>query len=194
MRLMAYLPDEKYWFGDNKEEAFLFANFFIKLKLLDYLKDNPQFLELYEIDNFDRPDVIAHKLYKNSNLFWTLFLANDVYDPKDWLMSDRSLDTYTKRRYGEKRFDVAFHLRNGVISSPEAAQVALHKNPFNTVDSDPNEDSFNVTDPNSYQEVTNFAAEEMANDSKRFIRAIRKEYMSAFLRHVEQVIREAGNV
>lgn len=186
MKYFAQFPLSEYWFVSD-EDSFYHRDLFIKVKISDYLKDNPKFLNTHVIRSYERPDEIANKLYGNSHLYWTIFLANDILDPKEWLMNDRTLDKYIQYKY-ENTHDIHHYTRDGVVADLRSAQIQVNRNPFGTVDSDPNPE-FDILDPATYYGVTNAQYEDDVNDEKRIIRAIRPEYMTSFLKDVERKIK-----
>jgi Base plate wedge protein 53 len=187
MKIFNKLPLINYWFKDD-EEYFFTRNIFIKLKIIDSLKDNPSFLTSYVLNSYERADVVAHKIYGNSNLFWTLYLANDILDPQDWIMDNKTLGQYTKEKYDNE--DSTHHIeRKGEPADYRSVQILTSKNPFKTIDSSPDND---LTNPNSYTPVSNYQYEERNNDSKHIIRAIRPEYMLVFLQDIEKKLRDVN--
>ena len=57
----------------------------------------------HELQEGDRPDVVASKLYGDGDLHWVLFLVNDIENYYDWFMSSESfeqhIDSYYKGQY-----------------------------------------------------------------------------------------------
>jgi len=184
MKLFKKLPLQGYLFKDD-EDYFYFRDIFIKLRVLDSLKDNPTFLTTLTLNSAERADIVAHKMYGNSDLFWTLYLVNDIMDPSEWIMDSKTLDIYIKDKY-DNPGSTHHYTKNGEIADLRANQIMVNKKPFGTTDSDP---KFDFIDPTTYYPVSNAQYEETINDSKRIIRAIRKEYMPAFLVDVEKKLR-----
>jgi hypothetical protein len=184
MKLFKKLPINGYIF-DGDDDYFFFRDIFIKLKIREGLANNPKFLTTHVLNSYERPDVIAHKLYNNASLFWTLYLVNDVVDPKEWLLDGRTLDRYTAEKYDNSGATHHYE-RNGSVADYRSTTIMTTINPFGTVDSAP---EVNFTDATTYYPVSNSEHEEKINDSKRIIRAIRKEHIDNFLRDVENKLR-----
>jgi len=187
MKLFRKLPLQGYLF-EGDEDFFYFRDIFVKLRILDSLKDSPIFLTTLTLNSAERADIIAHKMYGRSDLFWTLYLVNDIMDPSEWILDNRTLDTFVKKKY-DNPSETHHYSKNGVVSDLRANQMMINKRPFGTTDSDPD---FDFIDPTTYYPVSNTQYEETVNDSKRIIRAIRKEYMTSFLVDVEKKLREAN--
>lgn len=184
MKFFRQYPLAKYWF-ENYDDNFMFRNYFIKVELLGYLRDNPTVLTNYVLKADERADVLAHKLYGNSDLYWTLYLVNDILDPKDWVMGSSRFNEYIKEKYLNED-EVLYTVRNGEYADLRTNQFMVQKNPFNTIDSSPDT---SLTDPLTYDKITAVESEIRANDNKRVVKAIRKEFMPAFLRDFERKIK-----
>jgi hypothetical protein len=82
---MAYFskfPKTLYSFGDGK--VALAQNLTVYAEIIDELKQNSAYYKPYNIITGERPDQVAFKLYKDPNLYWTLFLLNDTLREKGW--------------------------------------------------------------------------------------------------------------
>lgn len=174
MNLFQKLNVIDYQFGAEWQQV---RNVFIKLRLLDSLKGNPQFLTTYTLHAEERADVVAHKLYGDSELFWTLYLVNDIIDPTDWIMPATMLDSYVKEKYDNPYGSIVAE------DTTTAEDWFLKRKPFGTVDSNPQDRR------TQKHATTPYAVEEAANDAKRIIRAIRPEFMQAFLKDAEDKLR-----
>jgi hypothetical protein len=53
----------------------------------------------YEIQDGERPDVVATKLYGNPDLHWTFFLVNDIDNYYDWHMDNETFEKYINKKY-----------------------------------------------------------------------------------------------
>ena len=82
---MAYFsnfPKTFYSFGDGK--VALTQNLTTYAEVVDEIKNNGAFYTKYHIVTGERPDQVAFKLYKDADLYWTLFLINDNLREKGW--------------------------------------------------------------------------------------------------------------
>ena len=184
MNMFKIFPIEKYWWG-NEEADFKFRNFFIKAALLEYIRDNPDVLSNYALRGNERPDVMSYKLYGTSDLHWTIYLVNDIVDPRDWALPMGAFERFLKDKYDD--VDAHFYsTRNGEFADLKTNQFMVTQNPFGTVDSNPDP---SLTDPQTYSNITYRDYERMKNDSKLVVKAIKKEYMPAFLSDFENKIK-----
>lgn len=53
----------------------------------------------YELQEGERPDVTASKLYGNGDLHWTFFLVNDFQNYYDWYKSSQEFESYIGKKY-----------------------------------------------------------------------------------------------
>lgn len=170
MKLFSKLPLTEYRFSqDNWLQV---RNVFIKLGLLESLRDNPAFLTTVTLNSAERADVLAHRLYGDSNLFWTLYLVNDIVDPSDWIMDDYTLSRYVKAKYDNP---MGTH---SVTNDAGTSRIINKGSPFGTVNM--------KHDTTRNSSLSNQQYEEEVNERRRTVRAIRKEYISAFLIDVER--------
>lgn len=84
-------PITRYRFG-NEETTVGFQKLNAYIDLIDQVKDLSTYYELYDVQEFERPDTLSHKLYKTSNYGWTFFLLNEKIRKHGWPMSN--LDLY----------------------------------------------------------------------------------------------------
>ena len=74
----------------------------------------------YEIQDGERPDIVASKLYGNPDLHWTFFLVNDFENYYDWHMDNQTFERYIKDKYkgtylvAHNRTDILEQLSTGV--------------------------------------------------------------------------------
>jgi len=58
----------------------------------------------YELQEGDRPDVVATKLYGDADLHWVFFLVNDFDNYYDWYKSSKDFEQYMDKKYRGKYF------------------------------------------------------------------------------------------
>lgn len=170
MKLFSKLPLTEYRF--SQDNWLRVRDVFIKLGLLESLRDNPAFLTTVVLNSAERADVLAHRLYGDSNLFWTLYLVNDIVDPSDWIMDDYTLSRYVKAKYDNP---MGTH---SATNDAGTSRIINKGSPFGTVDM--------KHDTTRNSSLSNQQYEEGVNERRRTVRAIRKEYMPAFLIDVER--------
>ena len=102
------------------------------------------------IKDFERPDILAHQYYGDSELHWLFFFANGnkMINPYfDWPMTQYDLVKYINKKYGSANINDTHHYDdadNYVVDSTAAGATA----------------------------ITNFIYEQKLNDDKRPIRIL----------------------
>ncbi len=78
-------------------------DFFRKARVKSFNMNTIVDYQYYELEEGERPDVVATKLYGDGDLHWILFLINDIENYYDWHMSsevfENHIDTYYKGQY-----------------------------------------------------------------------------------------------
>ena len=87
-----------YRFGDLNDEAMI-TNLTAYSEVLDTIKGNAAFYQDYYIQHDERPDHVAHKLYKNPQLHWTIYLLNPKLRENGWPLSDLEVLEKVKKQY-----------------------------------------------------------------------------------------------
>ena len=109
--LFKNFPEVRYTLQNGK--IVTVKDFFRKAKLegnnLEQLID----YTLYELQEGDRPDVVASKLYGNGDLHWTLFLANDITNYYDWFMDTQTFETYMAMKSNHSKAVVYLQKKTG---------------------------------------------------------------------------------
>lgn len=72
-----------------------------RFKFLDSIQSDPFAVYDYNLRDGDRPDIIAHRYYKNADLAWIVMLSSDLFSVKDsFALSDDELYAYIEYAYG----------------------------------------------------------------------------------------------
>jgi len=76
-------------------------NLFKRVKIRDEIFQNLNYFTRYSIIGDERPDNVAFKVYKDSNLDWLVLLANNILNVYDeWPLTNESFDTVMLQKYG----------------------------------------------------------------------------------------------
>ena len=94
-------PEIKYKLDDGR--VIFIKDFFRKSKIEQQAVESIVDYTFYEIQNGERPDIVATKLYGNPDLHWTFFLVNELENYYDWHM-----DQETFRKYLDKKYVISF--------------------------------------------------------------------------------------
>lgn len=129
-------------------------------------------IDYYTILDGEQPEDVAHKLYGDGKLGWTILLANDIIDPyNDWYVSSDVLEDYTKLKYGENFLNVHHHW---VL--PERPEVCVEYDADKLASGE-------------ILPITNLEHEEILNDNRREIRVVSPNNIRDFVKEFENLIR-----
>jgi hypothetical protein len=97
--------------SDYKKNAILLTNLMARVQIIPSLLRNPLLFYSYDLKESDRPDIIAHKYYDDSNKYWMVLYANEIIDPLyDWPLTSQQFDAYLKNKYSAAAGGDAFVL------------------------------------------------------------------------------------
>ena len=87
----------------SNDEVTVAKNLFRRSKLRDDLEAVFTSFEFYEIQENERPDQIAQRIYNDSELDWVIRLVNNIQDYySDWPLNNSELHNYLIEKYGSE--------------------------------------------------------------------------------------------
>jgi len=98
MAFFRNFPVVNYNFGDEKFDT-LFQNITAYISIIDALKDDVSFYNSYFIDQGERPDTLANKLYGSMDYYWTFYFLNPHLRESGWPLTEQELYKRVKRDY-----------------------------------------------------------------------------------------------
>ena len=76
----------------SSQEYLRVKNLFRKVKLTDQVKETATFFQKYKIEEGDRPDTVAEKIYGDSRKDWIVVLTAGITNIRDeWPLSNADL-------------------------------------------------------------------------------------------------------
>lgn len=105
---MAYFsrfPRVRYSFDDGVTDK-IAIDVVKRVRFRDYLKDNSSYFTEYILKDGDSPDIVADRLYGDSELHWVVMLYNNIINPYyDMSVSQREMEAYADNTFrGETYF------------------------------------------------------------------------------------------
>lgn len=101
MRYFEYLPKDFYRLTD-KPTLDVVTNITSRVAFNDSLKTNSSSFYEYIVSDGETPEIIADKIYNNSNRHWIVLLMNNIINPQfDWPLDEKSLNRYIEIKYVE---------------------------------------------------------------------------------------------
>ena len=162
------------------------TNIMLRFKIVDELKKQQSNYFDITVEEGDRPDVVATKVYENPELDWLILMINDIIDPiYDWPMGGRILEDFIRSKYG----------------SIPAAQATVHEYrkilneksvlfdgtivPRRTLVVD--ETTYNSLGVNERESIDKYQYEIELNDQKRQIKIVDPQQVSRLLNRIEDI-------
>lgn len=124
------LPNLKYASVFNErtgiDEYTLVKNIFKRPKLREDFKSIVTAFNYYQIKDNERPDQIAEKFYKNSQLDWIILLTNNITNYNDqWPLDNNSLYKYLLDKYGSEEAIYDVHHYETVEYKDEYGRILI---------------------------------------------------------------------
>ena len=84
----------------SEDGAKLATNIMRRFRFRRSVVSNKIFFYKIDVSDTDRPDILAHKFYGDSQLHWVILMANDIRDPyNDWPRTQQSLEKKVAKVY-----------------------------------------------------------------------------------------------
>ena len=189
----SYIPDvfvrtKSYRTGVN-DPYVLAKNIFRRIKIRDDLSDVILGFEKYTIQNNERPDQVAEKVYGNVNYDWVLLLVNNIINVYDeWPMTEQELYNYMVRKYGKDEVESIHHWETQEIRSTrgdiqlragfEVTEDFQYMRPDGTM----------VPKAELIRPLSNYDYESGLNDYKRGIHVLKPQFLNAFVEEFEELV------
>jgi hypothetical protein len=149
-------------------------------------KENLVLFDEYDIQEGESPETVSFKFYETVDYHWVVLIVNDILDPRyGWPLKSDELYEYTAAKYGEGNVNAIHHYTisetNDIVVDPTQEIIVKTQSNGNVITSIefPYADAF---------AVTNIAHETNVNESKRRIRILKAEYLSAFVTEFERLV------
>lgn len=140
----------------------------------------------------ERPDQLAHMIYGDSNLWWIVFIINNI-TANDWPLSDDELQIEMEKKYTRWELEQTY----GHFNPHRVPSVgwSYFEADGKKIDYSFNKDEFNNPNPNF--RISNSNGErrtlrqqlETINEQKRRVKVLRKQFVRDFLNDFQKRIR-----
>ena len=161
--------------GNNKYK--LVPDIFRRIKIKNKLKNNVTFLEKYDVEDGEKPETVAYRIYGSTHLFWVICMVNNIENPYyDWPLSNLQFENYMKDKYDNP--DAVHHYEKIQSSSPLIGAGPgdySHMIECNSIDA-------------GAGPVTNYEYERRIQDKKRQIDVLDPQYLNLFLSEFKRLI------
>lgn len=95
-----YFPQTVYTLQDNATSVDLVTNITSKFGFEQKFKENTSLYYEYVVTDGETPEILAHKIYGDSEKHWIILAMNDIFSPTtDWPVEQRSLINIIDTKY-----------------------------------------------------------------------------------------------
>lgn len=161
-------------------------NIFRRVKLRDDLGKNVVIFNKYQIEEGERPEIVAEKLYDKADLDWVVLICAGITNVRNqWPLSSRDIYRFAEAKYGNELNATRFYETVEVKDSNNRLILPAGK----VVDG-----GFTIPNPNDITQtlnpvvgVSNYEYETRLNDEKRSINTLKKIYLQTFLNDIRKL-------
>ena len=184
---LSQLPD-----ANSNETYITVKNLFKRAKLRTDIINIITAFQYYQIKDNERPDVVASKLYDDSELDWVILITNNITNIREeWPLSNQNLYYYMIDKYGsDENISGIHHYETTEVKDeynrlvvPSGLQVDSN---YSITYSKLNNALVTVSPVKS---VTNYEYETDMNEKKRLIRILKPEYLSVVITDLRNIMR-----
>ena len=152
------------------------TNLLRRVGLRAKLKSNTALYDTYSVKEGETPEMIAHKLYGDSNLHFIILLVNDITDRyHQWPMNFSQFNEYLEDKYANP--DGIHHYETTQSSGDTKIKIEI--------ENDVDEDAYTGLTP-----VTNREYEQSEQDKKRQIRLLDPSFTDQFVDEYKKLMSE----
>ena len=168
--------------SDYKNNAILLTNLMARVEIIPSLLRNPLLFYSYDLKESDRPDILAHKYYDDSNKYWMILYSNEIMDPLyDWPLTSQQFDAYLKNKYSAAAGGDAF------VLTYTTSTVQEYRKTITTYDSTSLETTSKtvVVDLTTYNSITTGSTTQTFSSGASVTRTISKTAVSIYDYEIE---------
>ena len=195
------------------------TNLLFRFSIIKSVLNNISAYYYYIIKDSDTPEILAEATYNDSEAYWIILYANDIYDPQyDWPMNDRVFGKYIIGKYGSiANAKTTIHHYEKVITREESLSGIITENRFvvnydklttNTPDvpydyylnlpaiqsvETINMNGQTVTEIIRRDSISNYDYELQQNENKRTVKIIKPEYYGQIMNEFNNLTNNRRN-
>jgi len=169
---------------NRSDERIEVKNLFKRAKLRTDVDQSVTSFDYYLIQDNERPDIVAEKVYDNVEFDWVILVTNNITSIRNqWPLSNNELYNYCLEKYGSDANVMATHHFETKETKDQYGRILLEGKLI--VDQN---FTFTYTKDNNTSEtispaqsVSNYDYEQRLNEEKRKIRILKPALLSAFI-------------
>ena len=157
-------------------------NLLRRVALNTKVKTNALLYDTYDVKEGETPEIIADKLYDDSELHWVIMLVNDITDRyHQWPMRYSQFLQYVNDKYDD--VNAVHHYEISATSGDTTKKIEVYNN-----------SALYTGDTDFYSNattITNIEYEENRQDELRKIRLLDPQYVGQFVEEYETLMKES---
>ena len=199
----------------SSNEYILAKNLFRSAKTLDWLRNNITVFNKFVIEDNDRPDIIAEKLYGDPELDYVVIIIAEITNIKEqWPLTNQQLYEYAENRWGLTGLNTLHHYETLEVKDNKGRTVlpaGLNVDSQFKIDGPDTKlnggtwsvvrDNGSITSVDKVEldvsdiaiGVSNYIYEVKLNEEKRKIKVLKEEYLQLFLNDFRRIMRYDRN-
>ena len=199
----------------SSNEYILAKNLFRSAKTLDWLRNNITVFNKFVIEDNDRPDIIAEKLYGDPELDYVVIIIAEITNIKEqWPLTNQQLYEYAENRWGLTGLNTLHHYETLEVKDNKGRTVlpaGLNVDSQFKIDGPDTKlnggtwsvvrDNGSITSVDKVEldvsdiaiGVSNYIYEVKLNEEKRKIKVLKEGYLQMFLNDFRRVMRYDRN-
>ncbi len=199
----------------SSNEYILAKNLFRSAKTLDWLRNNITVFNKFIIEDNDRPDIIAEKLYGDPELDYVVIIIAEITNIKEqWPLTNKQLYEYAENKWGLTGLNALHHYETLEVKDDKGRTVlpaGLNVDSEFKIDGPDtklNGGTWSVVRDNGSTTsvdkveldvsdigigVSNYIYEVKLNEEKRKIKVLKEGYLQQFLNDFRRVMRYDRN-
>jgi len=151
------------------------TNLLRRVAIRSKVKTNTLFFDTYDVKEGETPEIIADKLYGDSQLHWIIMLVNNIVDRyHEWPMSGNQFLDYVNEKYSNP--SAIHHYEIAQSSGDTSVKINI---------------GTDNTDYPTATAITNFEFEQTDQDNKRKIRLLDPRFTDDFVTEFKELMKES---
>ena len=169
---------------NRSDERIEVKNLFKRAKLRTDIDQSITAFDFYLIQDNERPDIVADKIYGNVELDWVILVTNNITSIRNqWPLSNNELYTYCLEKYASDENIMATHHFETREIKDKYGRILLEGKLI--VDQNFTftyaKDDYSTSTETPAQSVSNYTYEQRLNEEKRKIRVLKPTLLPAFI-------------
>ena len=169
---------------NRSDERIEVKNLFKRAKLRTDVDQSVTAFDYYLIQDNERPDIIAERIYDSPELDWVILVTNNITSIRNqWPLGNNELYNYCLEKYGSDENIMATHHFETKETKDQYGRIILEGKlivdqnfTFTYTKDDNTSETINPA-----QSVSNYTYEQRLNEDKRKIRVLKPNLLPAFI-------------